>query len=274
MKVDGYNRKRELLLGEVIRRQQALRVDSYMYQGPRNRRDPWVDPRVPLNSENPGLPIEEQQAIVLALIESTDRANEVYVQYENAGNVIEELNFRSELETVLSEIEQEVRRVVELGAITYKPSERRLHLEVIEPVAELRTKLIDVVDTTGPTAVTLKELLKTMTVHINAGEHKLALNAFETVRGRLDQALEDPARRDLVQKIQAAAQDAQILADFDEREVSIEGVAIQDGSPPIALINGKALGVGDLVDNELVIGAIRPGEIEFIFRGVVLIRRF
>jgi hypothetical protein len=273
MKIDGYNRKRELLLGEIIRRQQALRVGSYSYQGPRNRRDPWVDPRIPVSNDS-HLPIEEQQSIVQALIEMTKQAGEVRVQFQNANNVIEEMTYRSELETMLSQIEEDVRRIVDQKAITYVPAERRLHLEVIEPISTMRADLDTAQTPEGPTANALKELLRTMTVHINAGEHRLALNAFETIKGRLDLALKDPTRRDLVQKIQECAQEAQILADFEDREVSIEGVAIQDGAPPIALINGKALGEGDLVDNELVIGAIRPGEIEFIFRGVVLIRRF
>ena len=273
MKIDGYNRKRELLLGEIIRRQQALRVGSYSYQGPRNRRDPWVDPRIPVSNDS-HLPIEEQQSIVQALIEMTKQASEVRVQFQNANNVIEEMTYRSELETMLSQIEEDVRRIVDQKAITYVPAERRLHLEVIEPISTMRADLDMAQTPEGPTANALKELLRTMTVHINAGEHRLALNAFETIKGRLDLALKDPTRRDLVQKIQECAQEAQILADFEDREVSIEGVAIQDGVPPIALINGKALGEGDLVDNELVIGAIRPGEIEFIFRGVVLIRRF
>jgi len=40
------------------------------------------------------------------------------------------------------------------------------------------------------------------------------------------------------------------------------------------LINGKAMGEGDLVDEDLIINGIRPSEIEFIYRGVILIRRF
>jgi hypothetical protein len=184
------------------------------------------------------------------------------------------MTYRSQLETLLAQIEEDVRRIVDQKAISYVPAERRLHLEVIEPISTMRADLEVVQGGDGPTANALKELLKTMTLHINANEHRLALNAYETIKGRLDLALKDPARRELVQKIEERAQEAQILSDFEERKVSIEGVAIQEGSPPIALINGKALGEGDLVDNELVIGAIRPGEIEFIFRGVVLIRRF
>jgi hypothetical protein len=51
-------------------------------------------------------------------------------------------------------------------------------------------------------------------------------------------------------------------------------VAIMSGAPPVALINGKALGEGDLINNDLMIRGIRSGEIEFIYKGVILIRRF
>jgi Tfp pilus assembly protein PilO len=273
VKIDGYNRKRGLLLGEIIRRQQALRVDSYSYQGPRNRRDPWVDPRIPVDSESL-LPIEEQQAIVQGLIDRTKESGQVLVQFQNAKNVIEQMTYRAELEALLEAVEEEVRHVIAQNAITYIPAERRLHLEVIEPISAIRAEIDVVADPGGPDVAFLKSLLKTITTHINAGEHKLALNAFETIKDSLELALEDPARRELVERIQSRAHEAQILADFESRKVSIEGVAIQDEKPPIALINGRALGEGDLVDNELVIGAIRPNEIEFIFRGVILIRRF
>jgi hypothetical protein len=39
------------------------------------------------------------------------------------------------------------------------------------------------------------------------------------------------------------------------------------------IINGRAWGEGDMPDQDLVIKAIREDEIEFIFRGVVLLRR-
>jgi hypothetical protein len=42
----------------------------------------------------------------------------------------------------------------------------------------------------------------------------------------------------------------------------------------VALINGRALGEGDSVNDNLVIRGIRPGEIEFIYKGVILVRRF
>jgi hypothetical protein len=56
--------------------------------------------------------------------------------------------------------------------------------------------------------------------------------------------------------------------------MQIRGVAIEEGRPPVALINGRTLREGDLLGNEMVVRSIRSGEVEFLFRGVVLVRRF
>ena len=40
------------------------------------------------------------------------------------------------------------------------------------------------------------------------------------------------------------------------------------------LINGKSVGVGDMLDKDLLVRAIRPDEIEFVFRGIIFARRF
>jgi Tfp pilus assembly protein PilO len=276
VKVEGYTRKRELLLGEIIRRQQALRVDPFVYRGQRGRRDPWVDPRVPVTpeGEGTGLSVQEQNQIVDAMVESAREMLATHDKQRNAPNVIEQMTLRAELESQLSTLEEELRRVLDEGAITFVPAESRMQLEVVDPINSVRSDLAKGEGGHGPTADALRELLDTMGRHLNAGEHKLALDAFETVKNRLETARNDPVRGKLVEQIEAKARDAEILHDFEQQEIHIEGIAIQQGQPPIALINGKALGEGDLINNELVIGTIRPGEIEFIFRGVVLLRRF
>ena len=46
VRIEGYERKRDLLAGEINRRRQALTLASFNYRGSRGRRDPWIDPRV------------------------------------------------------------------------------------------------------------------------------------------------------------------------------------------------------------------------------------
>ena len=42
--IAGYERKRDLLSGEINRRRSALTLETFRYRGPRGRRDPLIDP--------------------------------------------------------------------------------------------------------------------------------------------------------------------------------------------------------------------------------------
>ena len=275
IKIENYDRKRELLLGETIRRQQNLHIDTYTYRGPRGRRDPWVDPRVPvLEDDEIGLPVQEQAEIVEGLVVATQEVSGLWADVRDADNVIVEMTQRAELEQKLALVEENLRRTIDEGVIRFVQYERRMQLEVIDPLTSIRVEMGEGRGGRGPTADALRELLDTMTRHLNSGEHAMALVAYSSVEGRLEMALRDPVRMSLVEALEQRAEEARILLDFEKLDIAIDGVGIREGQPPIVLVNGKALGEGDLVNPELVITGIRSGEIEFMFRGVVLIRRF
>jgi hypothetical protein len=275
VEIDGYARKRELLLGEISRRRQALQVATYQYTGSRGRRDPWVDPRIPVAGQDVSqLPLQEQARIVDELSTRMTEVAGLWTKVQAAPNVVEEMTLRAELELKLGKLEEDARRVVADGSVSFVPSQRRLQLEVLDAMANVRAQILASSDGRGPTADTLKELLATMKRHVGEGEPNLALIAFQTIEPSLDAAVRDPLRAGLVEALRKCEQEAHILADFQKLDIKVTGVAIAPGSPPVALINGRALGEGDLVNDELVVRSIRQGEIEFIFRGVVLVRRF
>ena len=275
VKIDGYERQRELLLGEIGRRKQALSIPSYEYRGSRARRDPWVDPRIPADaSTEDQLPMSEQIAVVDGMAGRARDMMEIWDKIPQAPNVIVEMTLRAELEQLLTRLEDDLRAIQDQGTITYPAADRRLISEVADPISFVRKKIADTQTVSGPPLEALREIHEAMARHLAAGNHELALSAFATVEARLDVAMKDPQRKALVEGIRRKAVDARILSDFAKRKIEIKGVAIMEGRPPIALINGKALGEGDFIDEELGVKAIREGEIEFVFRGVVLVRRF
>ena len=276
VKIDGYPRKRELLLGEIARHRQAIAVDSYSYRGQRGRRDPWVDPRMPVASQDPsGLPIQEQSRIVDGLVEQMDQIKKLWDTVRKPDiTIVEQMTTRAELEQKLGALEDETRQVTAEGKVRFPMAESRLQQQVLEPMAQLRNQLLASAGASGPTSETMSQLLQTMRRNIAAGTPKLALEAFATIESNLGFALHDPVRKSLAEALRNAADEARILLDFDAVGLVIKGVAIQEGRPPVALINGRALSEGDLVNDELVIRAIRSGEIEFVFRGVVLVRGY
>ena len=275
VKIEGYARKRELLLGEISRRRQALSVQDYTYRGKRGRRDPWVDPRMPASVEDEtSLTVQEQNAIVDELVAAADQALKLWEDVRGADNVVKEMTLRAELEQKMAELDTELRRIRDEGAIRYPPTERRLTLEVEGRLDTVRDQIAKTDGGRGPSLDALTQLVEAMSAHVAAGEHEMALNAFATVEGRLDVAANDPARKPWVERLRQLESEARILSEFSKLKIDINGVAIMEGVPPVALINGKALGEGDSVNDNLIIRGIRPGEIEFIYKGVILVRRF
>lgn len=273
-KVDGYDRKRDLLLGEINRRKQALTVSSYTYRGARGRRDPFIDPRVPVNGVGESaLSVQDQMDIVQGLFERTQAVLGKWESLKSAENVIVEMITRSELEADLAKLEEDVRRVEAEKSIRYVPSERRFHSEVVDPVTALRAELTSTAVTRGPNEAQLKQIEETMLSHQERAEYKLMLEAFGIVERELAIAKADPLRKPLVERLEELAHEANTVLEFQKIDMQITGVLIQ-GRDACALVNGKTLFVGDMLDNQILVRAIKPDEIEFIFRGVIFARQF
>lgn len=275
VKVEGYERKREVMLGEINRRRQDLAVTSYTYPGARGRRDPWVDPRVPvMGDSDSALTVQEQMEIVQGLYERTLATVAKHAEVQKSENVIEEMMARAELEEMLALLEEDVRRVLADGSVRYVPSERRLQLEVVDVLTGIRQALGTNEGGRGPSVEKLREIAEAMIRHMQREEFALMLDAFRLVDDQLDYVDNDPLRKPLVDELRRLAVVARTVLDFEDFELEVGGVAITAGAPAAALINGKAVGVGDLVGGELLVRDIRTDEIEFVFRGVVLARRF
>ncbi len=274
--IDGYERKRDLLMGEINRRRQSLQLSTYSYRGARGRRDPWIDPRVPLLGDGQSaLTVPEQMDLVQGLC---DRAQEVLAKWKQVKdpeiNVIQSMLIRSDLEDTLTALEEDVRRIEAEHSIRYVPSERRLQSEVSDVITLVRAELVAYEAGNGPSNDALREIEETMIRHQEQGEYKLMLEAFEVIDSRLALVESDPLRKPLVDRLRELAHEARTILDFEKIELDITGIAIVQDLPPVAVINGKSLGVGDMLNYEIMVHAIRTDAIEFIFRGVIFARRF
>lgn len=273
-KIDGYDRKRDLLLGEINRRRQALTVASYTYRGPRSRRDPLIDPRVPVEGDGESaLSVQEQMDIVQGLYERTQGVLAKWEEVKSAENVIVEMMTRAELDESLTKLEDDVRRVLAEKTVRYTPSERRLHSEVADVLAELRNEISVKAPERGPSEAQLRQIEEAMLTHQANAQYKLMLDSYGAVEKELALARADPLRKPLVDRLDELSREAHTVLDFEKIEMKISGVLIAN-EQACALINGRTLFVGDLLDNEILIRAIKPEEVEFIFRGVIFARQF
>ena len=273
VKIEGYERKRDLMVGEINRRRQGLTLSTFSYRGARGRRDPWVDPRVPVEGGS-ALTVPEQMDLVQELFLRVQSVKEQHALVMAAQNVIEEMMARDDLEVMLTSLETDVRRLEAENSISYLPSQRRMQLEVVDAIVALRASLSSVEGTRGPSVERLREVLAAMDDHLSKDEYELALDAFRLVDEQLDYIQEDPLRKPFVERLRRKALIARIVREFEDFEIEVRGVAIAEGTPSVANINGRSLQVGEMLTGDLLIHEIHSDEIQFIYRGVVLARRF
>jgi hypothetical protein len=178
------------------------------------------------------------------------------------------------LEENLATLEADVRRIESEGSIQYIPANRRLQIEVMEVLSTLRVELQSSEGGLGPTVEMLREVLDTMIEHLGRDEYDLVLETYGTVEERLEWAEADVVRKPFVDALRELARQAETVLEFELIDIDIQGVAIMEGSPSAVLINGRSLAEGDLFNGEILVRAIKSEEVEFVFRGVILARRF
>jgi hypothetical protein len=248
-----------------------LTVGRYRYRGDRGRRDPWIDPRVPLMGPENGWAVPDQLAKVDELSALTAEAMQRWLAVEGAQNVLDRLVKRDELEAKLGELDEELRRIEAEGAISYVPAQKRMEIEVYEPRMVLAGYL-DKRPEIGPTRAELESVVTQMVHHIELLEYALALKVFKDMESSLDMVVDDPVRNAIAAQMRELATEAETLHDFAAIELEFGGSVFIGDRDPVIVVNGRSRTVGDEVAPGLEIAAIRKNEVDFYFRGFVLTR--
>lgn len=273
-RIADYEHKRDMLLGEIQARKQALTVSNYSYRGPRGRRDPWIDPRVPAQAEGQGgYSVQEQMDIVQKLCDRALKVAELWSQSKASENVIEQMLKRSEFDGEYNALAGELARVEGERAISNVPSQRRLKTEVRDLLDSLAGEISAVSAVRGPSEAQLLEIEQSMIASMQRGEWKSVLENFRAVEKDLGLAESDPLRAAIVTRLRGFEADARTVMEFEKLKLDFGGRAIVR-ERAFAVINGKTVGVGDAVSKDLLVHAIGREEIEFLYKGIVFARRY
>jgi Tfp pilus assembly protein PilO len=271
VKIEQYERKRDLLMPEIVKRSSELRVRSYEYHGPQGRRDPFIDPRVPANVDGGvTLTIDEQIKVVDDLVLQVDEAKSLLEVYKAADNLIARMKAKAALEEKLSSIDEDIRRVQAAGQLSFVSAARRFQKQVIDSTQSIRDELGG--DEGGISVTALRDAIESMRHHIDAQEYELALDVYEAIEPGLAQAEGEELKRELVQGLRELELVAQTVIEFEKIDLEINGVAMLEDKRPVALINGQAVSEGELIGDELVVRNIGPDQIQFSYRNLLLAR--
>jgi hypothetical protein len=218
-----------------------------------------------------GLTIEQQIEIADSIKAQVEAVEALAEELTGADNIIAIMKARSALMERLVPLEEELKKVEGLK-LGYKPAEIRI-VQYRDSVTRIRAGL----DAGGEGPVTLEELVQakqSILRSLERGDYEGALSQFQSIELSLISAASVPKGAEVAEEIRLLAINAQTVLDFEKIEMSVGGVAIMDGARPVALINGDTIAAGEYVDmkGELFVNDVRPHEIEFVYRGVTLVR--
>lgn len=274
IKVDGYDRKRDLLTAEINRRRQALTLSTFHYRGSRGRRDPWIDPRVPAEDNPSGLSVPEQNAKVETLLTLLQKAGGQWGKVQDAPDVLTRMLLRRDLVASLGMVRDGLIEIDTLGLVTFTPAVKRLELEVRDPLVALHLEIDATSYVEGPTIEELEQVASSMHKHLIQGSYSLALATFAEVADGLPLVKGDDPREALVARLEVLAEEAEVLQDFEAIHMGFGGSALIEGRPAVVILNGRSWTLGDVMPQGTEVLEIRPREVDFVFRGFVLTRYF
>lgn len=266
--IDNYERKALLLAGEVAERRRELEIPSYDYDGVRNRRDPWVDPRVPMagDGDETPIPIPEQLQLVEELEAMGDRAEDLYGQWSAAPNLIAEMKARRDLERHLTDLELECDTLESDSVFSYFPAQRRFE-GVRQRLAAIRDQLQDV-DRDLPKVEVLRGTIEVILTHMERRDFERAWDAYQNIEGRLPVALRDPIRQPLAKKVKELGVKIERVLEFQALGLEVEGYVDLGPGRRVVLIEGRTFAPREIVLPELILDAVGESQVEFIFKGV------
>ncbi len=270
-RIDSYERKVEQLASEIDERRARLQVASYEYLGARDRRDPFVDPRTPVDSLlGPMMTTEAQLAAVGGLVERASDLHEFWISYREIEDFETRIQAGVTFEEELFKLEEDVRILQVEGSIKDLDAGRAFREDVIPVVAELRVAMGESQYGQGPGLELLKEARSVMAGHLKVGRFEQALAALSPLETGLDRAAEDEERAPLVAEIRDLAFRAKTAMDFDDLNIDLGGVIV--GEHSVALVDGKSVEEGEMVAPDLFVQRIQEDRVEFLFRGIALAR--
>lgn len=272
VEIEDFDTKRDLLRSRIGARQRELVHTPYDYQGPRSRRDPWVDPRVPVDAVQEGeLTIEQQFDLVESLSKETKAVAALMEGWQSSDNLIAEMKARSELESRLAALEGEIRRLGAEDQLRFLPAERRFEQEVVLEVERIRQGLRDIDGAALPLSM-LREAVDAMYGHMQRREYGLALEAYKGIEPRLQAARIDELREPLVVLLREYAEQARTVKAFEALNLDIGCIVDLGPEQRTVLIDGRSYWPGEVIDADLMVKSIDRSEVTFIYKGVVLQR--
>ncbi|GAB4153193.1 MAG: hypothetical protein Fur0037_21990 [Planctomycetota bacterium] len=279
VQIPNYEAKRDGLREDILRRQQAIPIERYKYAGDTGqRRDIFEDPRQRVNPDgtSDGPSLQEQLALIDRYSQQVGKLREILQRSRRPDqNIFQVFAAEKEVRDSIVKLEVEIDHINEQKTIS-SGLRAQWAKNVVDALAALKEDLAKKDGTDEPKdphlqLADLKQLLEDMTSDLVAGRLEDARTRYETVQDKMGVPVGDP-RHELEVKVRAAYVKATTALAFAALHLDIQGVLVNHEGRSGVLLNGEVLEEGDYVNDELLVRKVREEQVEFVFRGLTVIR--
>lgn len=271
--VPNYDKRREHLKEEISSEIVAYEQSAIEFTGARGRRDIFVDPRMPETGDGKGQPVEKQQEVVAKLRTRVDEITKIFERINQSQSYIERFELRKELEELVPKVGSEIDTTNKEGIVTYPLLVRTFQNEVKDRYKKIADAVMKTPAEYGPSEKELANIVGRVRETLQNGRLREAVEAAKPVLEKAALIEKDPAKRTYIAELRKLDHDAKVAEKFEQKKVVIGGIVLYE-ERKAALVNGRTVEPGDLLDDDLTIADIHEDGVTFVLDNVSITKKW
>ncbi len=271
--IPNYDKRKELLREEIELATATIEQPPVEWPGDRGRRDIFIDPRISGGENSGGTPLEEQTALLASLRQRIDEVAALANEIETAPSFLRRFELRSVLDEKMPSLEADVAKAEKEGIVSAELLKRTFRNEVVDALARVRKSLSNQPLDQGPSARELAEVVLRARESLAGGHIREAIDTARPVLDKASVIERDALRAPFVAELRQIEHEARVAQRFEEKNIVIGGVII-DVRRKVAVVNGRTIEPGDLVDDDLVVADIFEDGVTFVLEDVQITKKW
>lgn len=244
-------------------------LDSYRYTPNPERRDPFADPR---KSENESVEVkspestEAEKAIIDELTAKLKKVREAVEAESAIQDLVKRIEYTKRLNSEIAALKDRIQTIKKTETpFASKELAERFLKEIDEPFVKLIAGRPDAAP--DLLAHELENQLKKMNTAFDAGQFADVVAISKTLLSSKP-AEPDPVLAGLFTKVETVARRAEARVEFAEKSLRFGGLVFKHARPKeaVIIINDRAYAVGEAMDDGVVVRAIEPSKVTFLYK--------
>ncbi|MFH2000199.1 MAG: type 4a pilus biogenesis protein PilO, partial [Planctomycetota bacterium] len=276
-KIQNYEKKREKLIDEIKSARNQIKVERFEYVYDPSIRDPFIDPRTWVSSEEPegGLELVEQERFLQEMSDKILEINGLLAIVQESASVplIRRLEIQKEVGERIISLNNQINKSVEEKWITDAACRRKFDSEILPILNEINKNM----DFSQSSNVISQEELVYIRDELNRlyqdEDYDACLKRFNLMRSQLGELLKDasqlnPEKNSLLNEIEKIYCCANNAKEFRSIPIKISGI-ISQNERSIVIVNGQVLSEGQRLQENLTVDKINDKEVFFKYKDQV-----